>query len=121
MKWHSIEKYLAVRCEDCNKFKFISDFPEDDRSSCFACLVRKKLGQKQLDITVRPKAYPVTGCGNVWEFTLLNKGFNELPRIKQYGLIKNAFNTGEIEVYWPHVDITTFVFSDEIELPWEEK
>ena len=76
---------------------------------------------KLLDVTVRPRQLPLTGNRTLWEFTLRERGFNKLPGIKQYGVIKAAYNTGEVAVYWPHVDHTSFVFPDEITLPWGEE
>lgn len=119
MKWHSYENYVAVLCYECGQYRFLSDFPAGQHK-CYSCLVKEKLGQKLLDVTVRPKRYPLTGDGTWWEFGLMAKGFNELPRIQQYGVLDNAYSTGEVKVYWPHVDIETFVFPDEIEFPWEE-
>ncbi len=117
MKWHNIEHYVAIRCGECNEFRFLSDFPEKHEHVCFTCLLKRQLAVPRLDITIQPRQLPVTGCGTLWEFALLNKGFNELPGIKQYGVIVNYWNNGEVEIYWPHIDITTFVFPDEIRYP----
>ena len=76
---------------------------------------------KLLDVTVRPRQLPLTGDSTLWESHLAGSGFDDLPSIQQYGVIKKAFSTGEVEIYWPHVDRISFVFSDEIELPWEKE
>ncbi|MCK4823166.1 hypothetical protein KA005_45820 [bacterium] len=75
---------------------------------------------KLLDVTVRPRQLPLTGDRNNWEFYLLHQGFNELPSIKQYGVIQGAYSTGEVQVYWPHVNRSSFVFLDEICFAGEE-
>lgn len=120
MRWHDMKKYVAVYCYSCGTFQFLSDFP-DDQHKCYSCLVKEKCRQKRLDVTVRPKHLPLTGDATLWEAHLAGSGFNELPSIKQYGVIRASFDTGEIEIYWPHVDRTSFVFIDEIEFPWEKK
>lgn len=69
---------------------------------------------KLLDVTVRPRYLPLYSDGTLWEAHLMGSGFDELPSIQQYGVVKRCYDTGELEVYWPHVDQTSFVFLDEI-------
>ena len=116
MKSPNKSRYVSIMCKRCGKFKLEYEFTQPDIRVCTECFATKVL-----DVTVRPRRLPVTGCGTWPEFFLMDKGFNELPSIKQYGVIVTAYNTGEIEIYWPHIDAKTFMFPDEVEFPWEKK
>lgn len=66
-------------------------------------------------IKVKPIHETLTSTGTMWEYILMQKGWNELPDRDKYGYITNMYEGGLVDVYFPGLDFTCGnIFTDEI-------
>jgi hypothetical protein len=66
----------------------------------------------ETELLALPRKKVLTGGGYVWEYTLANRGWNELSCLDKYGIVVGVFELTMhsmaivVDVYWPAVNIT---------------
>lgn len=64
---------------------------------------------------VRPRRDVLDGMGCIWEFMLMERGWNELPDDDKNGRIVTAYTDGAIDVHFDALNYTCRgVFPDEV-------